>query len=175
MLSEAISRRLGQAQKISYIRALFNRRLIQKFPHLTRKTMSNASVTYPLELLYPAESATLCFAVAKEVGEKDLVATVKCFDSGGSLIDNLGSLPFSSVLSRQYVYLRPKKDTDADWIKASISAERPIKRIVVEIVRWRKSFEHSIEDVVSGVWAGEMRDTEEIKNPVNFVAIRGTE
>lgn len=173
MLIRDISRVFKKVQKVPNMRRAVNYQLIREATHKIRNTMNSGHLTYPLELFFPSETVTLYFSLSKEVGAKDLVATVSCFDAEGSAVPDLKSLPFSSVLSSHYVYLRPQEEITGGWVSATFSGRQPIKHIEVEVVRWKKSFEREIEDVVLGVWAGETLAAGEQNNSVNFVSIRG--
>lgn len=135
--------------------------------------MSGVSEIYPLELLSPTESLTLYFSLGLDVGEKNLVAAISCFDAEGNSIDELESLAFSLKLARYYIYLDSAGETGKNWQTVVLTAKEPIKRVEVEIVRWKESFDRDIKDVVRGVFAGQADSRSFTENPLNFVSIRG--
>lgn len=135
--------------------------------------MSGISEMYPLELLSPTESLTLYLSLELEVGEKNLVAAISCFNAEGNSISELESLAFSLKLGRYYVYLGSTGETGKNWQTVALTAEEPIKRVEVEIVRWKKTFDRDIKDVVRGVFAGQADTRSFTGNPLNFVSIRG--
>lgn len=135
--------------------------------------MSGSSEIYPLELLSPTESLTLYLSLEQEVGVKNLVAAISCFNAEGNSIGELKSLAFSLKLARYYVYVGLTGETGKNWQTVAFTAEEPIKRVEVEIVRWKNSFDRDIKDVVRGVFAGQTSPRSMSGNALNFVSIRG--
>lgn len=135
--------------------------------------MRSNSEIFPLELLSPTESLNLYLSFEKEVGDKNLVAAISCFNAEGKTIEKLESLVFSANLSRYYVYLASTGVTGQKWQTVVLTAGEPIKRVEVEVIRWKKSFNRNIHEVVAGVFAGQSCSRDVNENPLNFLAIRG--